>query len=78
MRQVFSGGGPKRRLTAGKYRLTLFLLILLPLFSLSAYAQTITVSGTVSDNTGTLPGAIIAIKGTSTGVSSDVRGAVYP
>ena len=74
MRQVFSGGGPKRRLTAGKYRLTLFLLILLPLFSLSAYAQTITVSGTVSDNTGTLPGAIIAIKGTSTGVSSDVRG----
>jgi len=74
MREAFSGSCPKRRLTTGKYKLALFLLILLPLFSLTAYAQTTTVSGTVSDNTGTLPGVIITIKGTTTGVTSDIKG----
>ena len=74
MRQAFSGGCLKRRLTVGKYKLALFLLTLLPLFSLNANAQTIAVSGTVSDNTGTLPGVIITVKGTNTGVSSDIKG----
>ena len=74
MRQAFSGGCLKRRLITGKYKLALFLLILLPLFSLNAHAQTSTVSGTVSDNTGTLPGVIVTVKGTTTGVTSDIKG----
>ena len=74
MRQALSGGCPKRRLTSGKYKLALFLLIILPLFSLSAYAQTITVSGTVSDKNGTLPGVTVNIKGTNIGIGTDVKG----
>lgn len=37
-------------------------------------AQTISVSGTVSDTSGPLPGATVAIKGTSTGTTTDFDG----
>lgn len=43
-------------------------------FSLSAKAQSFTVTGTVSDNNGTLPGVTVVIKGTTQGTSTDVNG----
>jgi hypothetical protein len=38
------------------------------------FAQEKTVSGTVSDSSGTLPGVSILIKGTSTGTQTDFDG----
>ncbi|TWI95261.1 TonB-linked SusC/RagA family outer membrane protein [Mucilaginibacter frigoritolerans] len=75
MRQAFSGICPKRQLMSGKHKLVLFLLILLPLLTLNAYAQTITVSGQVSDANGVLPGVTVSIPGTGNGVVTDVKGA---
>ncbi|WP_339893401.1 TonB-dependent receptor [uncultured Algibacter sp.] len=43
-------------------------------FGLSAYAQTITVSGTVSDSEFPLPGVNIIVKGTSKGATTDFDG----
>lgn len=53
-----------------------YILLVSMLFSLSSlYAQEITVSGTVFDDEGQpLPGVTIIIKGTTTGVSSDLDG----
>lgn len=54
----------------------IFLTLFVMLFAGSVYAQTLTVSGTVTDETTgeTLPGVNIAIVGTTTGTSSDSQG----
>ncbi|GHA47139.1 SusC/RagA family TonB-linked outer membrane protein [Salinimicrobium marinum] len=44
------------------------------LISFTAFAQTTTVSGTVSDETGPLPGVSIVLKGTNNGVVTDFDG----
>lgn len=48
--------------------------LLIILVSQHAYAQTISVSGRVTDDLGPLPGTNIQIKGTSTGTTSDMDG----
>jgi TonB-linked SusC/RagA family outer membrane protein len=51
------------------------LMILLFLASTSVFAQRITITGTVSDETGSpLPGATVQVKGTSVGTSSGMDG----
>ncbi len=52
----------------------LFLMLLLAFFVQISSAQEKTVSGTVSDNTGSLPGVSVVIKGTSSGVETDFDG----
>lgn len=47
--------------------------ILVFLFSISSFSQS-TVSGTVSDNTGPVPGVAVSVKGTSNGVVTDFDG----
>lgn len=50
------------------------LLVLMSLFSFTASAQTSTVTGTVTDENGPLPGVTILLKGTSNGVVTDFDG----
>ena len=50
------------------------LTFLLALIVQISFAQEKTVSGTVSDNTGSLPGVSVIIKGTSTGAETDFDG----
>ena len=50
------------------------LTLLLALIVQVSFAQEKTVSGTVSDNTGGLPGVSVIIKGTSTGAETDFDG----
>jgi TonB-linked SusC/RagA family outer membrane protein len=50
------------------------LTLLLALIVQVSFAQEKTVSGTVSDNTGGLPGVSVVIKGTSTGAETDFDG----
>lgn len=51
------------------------LIPLLMVLNLPVFAQSITVSGTVSDENGEgIPGATILVKGTSTGTATDVNG----
>lgn len=50
------------------------LLILSLVLTFSVHAQELSVSGTVVDETGPLPGASIIIKGTTTGVETDFDG----
>ena len=50
------------------------LTLLLALIVQVSFAQEKTVSGTVSDNTGSLPGVSVIIKGTSTGAETDFDG----
>ncbi|MFP2995851.1 TonB-dependent receptor [Spongiivirga sp. MCCC 1A20706] len=52
----------------------LLLIMVLVAFGSSAYAQTISISGTVSDDTGPLPGVNIVEKGTTNGVTTDFDG----
>ena len=52
----------------------LFLMLLLAFSVQISFAQEKTVSGTVSDNTGGLPGVSVIIKGTSTGAETDFDG----
>jgi len=51
-------------------KLTLFLVLIVTF----AFAQEKTVSGTVSDKSGSLPGVSVSIKGTSTGTQTDYDG----
>lgn len=54
-----------------------YLVILFALFSLFSpelFAQSKTIKGTITDATGPLPGVSILVKGTKTGVSSDLDG----
>jgi TonB-linked SusC/RagA family outer membrane protein len=51
-----------------------FLTLLLALVVQISFAQTKTISGTVSDESGPLPGVSIIIKGTTTGAESDFDG----
>ena len=51
-----------------------FFLIMMFFLSLSIQAQQKNISGTVSDNTGTLPGVSVLIKGTTTGSETDFDG----
>ncbi|MHB8207609.1 SusC/RagA family TonB-linked outer membrane protein, partial [Mucilaginibacter sp.] len=74
MRRDFSGGCPQRQLMSGKHKLVLFFLIVLPFLTLNAFAQTITVSGRVSDANGGLPGVTVSIPGTSNGVVTGIKG----
>jgi TonB-linked SusC/RagA family outer membrane protein len=48
--------------------------VCLLLFSLSTYGQTKTITGKVSDNSESLIGVSIAVKGTSTGTATDIDG----
>ena len=50
------------------------LTLLLALIVQVSFAQEKTVSGTVSDNTGSLPGVTVIVKGTSTGAETDFDG----
>ncbi|MEO5910298.1 MAG: TonB-dependent receptor [Pelobium sp.] len=45
------------------------------MISLSGYAQTRQISGTITSDDGPIPGATVIVKGTKTGVISDVNGA---
>jgi len=56
--------------TKFKGALTLFLALIVQM----SFAQEKTVSGTVSDNTGSLPGVSILVKGTTSGVETDFDG----
>ncbi len=54
---------------------TLFTLLAVALLSFQLHAQTVTITGTVTDDTGLpLPGVNIIIKGTSTGTQTDFYG----
>lgn len=54
---------------------TLFTLLAVALLSFQLHAQTVTITGTVTDDTGLpLPGVNIIIKGTSTGTQADFNG----
>ena len=50
------------------------LTLLLALLVQVSFAQEKTVSGTVSDSSGSLPGVTVVIKGTSTGAQTDFDG----
>jgi hypothetical protein len=52
----------------------MYFFVLMSLISFTAFAQTTTVSGTVSDETGPLPGVSIVLKGTNNGVVTDFDG----
>lgn len=52
----------------------IYFFVLMSLISFTAFAQTTTVSGTVSDETGPLPGVSIVLKGTNNGVVTDFDG----
>jgi TonB-linked SusC/RagA family outer membrane protein len=54
--------------------LRLLFCIALTLFGFNAYAQTVSVSGTVSDSEFPLPGVNIIVKGTSNGTTTDFDG----
>jgi len=73
--QAHFSGHPDGRRASGTQRLFLLILLLLPLLCLTAAAQTITVSGKVSDANGGIPGATVTVSGTTTGVLSDIQGA---
>ena len=53
---------------------TLGFLLLLCLFPLGAYAQDVTIQGTVSDDGGPIIGATVKVKGSSTGAITDLDG----
>lgn len=53
---------------------SIYFFILMSLISFTALAQTTTVTGTVSDEAGPLPGATILLKGTTNGVVTDFDG----
>lgn len=69
--RIFNENGEAR--FSGFFRTTL-LTICFAVVSLSAYSQTRTVTGTVSDGSGTLPGVAVLVKGTSNGTSTDAEG----
>ncbi len=50
------------------------LLILFLLFQFTVYGQEVTVTGTISDSMGPLPGASVVVKGTTTGTQTDFDG----
>ncbi|MDH5598006.1 MAG: TonB-dependent receptor plug domain-containing protein, partial [Cyclobacteriaceae bacterium] len=60
----------------GKYLMKYFLFVFMFIMSYSIYAQERTVSGTVTsaDDGSTLPGVNVVIKGTTTGVATDIDG----
>jgi len=49
-------------------------LLFLSVFMLCAYAQAQTVTGTVSDSSGPMPGATVLVKGTTNGTTTDFDG----
>ncbi|MBC9797396.1 SusC/RagA family TonB-linked outer membrane protein [Sinomicrobium weinanense] len=51
-----------------------FLTLLVLAFAFEAWAQTINISGTVSDDQGSLPGVSVVVKGTATGAATDFDG----
>src|SRR5574344_769673 len=59
---------------AGRIRKFIFSILTLLLCTLSGYAQDITVRGVVSDDTGTLPGVSVSVKGTTNGTITDIDG----
>ncbi|MGA9590227.1 MAG: carboxypeptidase-like regulatory domain-containing protein, partial [Salegentibacter sp.] len=63
-----------RSLTNGKQPWGKFLLFLSLAFTLTVNAQTTTISGTVSDATGPLPGVTVMVKGTTKGTTTDFDG----
>lgn len=78
---ILKGGDVKQRGTNAVRRANFatgnrwfVLLILLSFLSLNTYAQTIAVSGKVSDDKGGIPGVTVAVQGTSNGVTTDING----
>jgi TonB-linked SusC/RagA family outer membrane protein len=57
-----------------KTKLKVILTLLLAFFVQISFAQEKTVSGTVSDSSGTLPGVSVLIRGTTTGTDTDFDG----
>ena len=57
-----------------KTRRIFLAICLLGIFSFSAYAQSRTISGTVSDADGPIPGVNVIVKGTAKGVTTDLGG----
>lgn len=53
---------------------SVYFFVLMSLISLTAFAQTTTVTGTVSDENGPLPGVTVLLKGTNNGVVTDFDG----
>lgn len=63
------------QLFSGKLRSAAFLALLFSMISTHIYAQTFTVKGVVTaDDGGTLPGASVSLKGTTTGTTTDIDG----
>lgn len=59
---------------AGRIKKIIFSILTLLLCTMSGYAQDITVRGVVSDDTGTLPGVSVSVKGTTNGTITDIDG----
>jgi hypothetical protein len=57
-----------------KNKLQLFMALMLAFMVQISFAQTKTITGTVTDDTGPLPGVSIIIKGTTTGTETDFDG----
>lgn len=56
-------------------RLLMFLALWIQMMSTEIYAQTLRVTGTVTDSNGDpLPGVSVRVKGTTTGISTDISG----
>jgi hypothetical protein len=65
------GRGPSRAL-AFQWATFLALLCLVPMTTVDAQVSTATIQGTVSDDTGVLPGAVITAQGVDSGFTSEV------
>ena len=63
-----------RSCSKNRKRITYSLLFILQLFSLTAFAQDITVKGKVTDASGPVPGVAVKIQGSNIGISTDVQG----
>jgi TonB-dependent SusC/RagA subfamily outer membrane receptor len=78
MDEIFTYYGECHRIHYGvkiKRALQCFVIpFVLLLMCSSAFAQTQTIKGTVTDATGPLPGVSVIIKGTTTGIVTDVNG----
>jgi TonB-linked SusC/RagA family outer membrane protein len=63
-----------RSCSKNRKRITYSLFFILQLFSLTAFAQDITVKGKVTDASGPVPGVAVKIQGSDIGISTDVQG----
>jgi TonB-linked SusC/RagA family outer membrane protein len=74
MRRIFTYLRPVQSNKVRVRSATAFMFILLGIFSLTAFSQSVNVTGTVFDKAGALPGVTIKVKGTTAVTSSDSKG----